>query len=95
MDDLLYACRAANVVLAVTAAVSFALRVNLTWEIVDRPGRLLRLGLVALLFTVAIRTVESHVQGNVPGYGTALYTLSLLGVLHGLWALRRRPAPRR
>ena len=91
LETLAEALRAVNVVLALVAAVAYALRVNNVWELQSAGRKWLRLGLIALLFATAYSSAESLAQQTDVGLRSVFITVACTTVLVGLWRTRKDP----
>lgn len=93
MTDATEILRIVNVTLAVIAAVGFFVRVNDVWARVSRGGRVLRVGMLALIATAAYASAENYAQHTPPGIRVPMVTVSCVLVLVGLWISRHDRDP--
>lgn len=86
--DALEALRLLNLVLAVTAAGMFFVRINDVWRQQTPGGKTLRVGLFLLLVATATASAGAYLQHVPVGFWVPLITAGLLVVLAGLFISR-------
>lgn len=86
-----------NASLATFGFLAFAIRVNDDWTGMTRGWRVVRVSMLGSIFVLGFSSVEVMMLAtDVPlGIRTFLATSVLMGLLLGLWMVRREPTPQR